>query len=178
MRGPPRIIPARAGFTTAFSAGSPDAKDHPRSRGVYSTACRRPPGSRGSSPLARGLPRGRAGRPLGRGIIPARAGFTTSGTARSTSIPDHPRSRGVYPHGRWCSFSVPGSSPLARGLLLPNFTIFGTTWIIPARAGFTLPGVGGRDPRGDHPRSRGVYSRSPPARTLTMGSSPLARGLP
>ena len=31
--------------------------------------------------------------------------------------------------------------------------------------------------RGDHPRSRGVYSRSPWDRTTAQGSSPLARGL-
>ena len=51
------IIPARAGFTPASSATAPPARDHPRSRGVYSctgTSCGR---SAGSSPLARGLPR-------------------------------------------------------------------------------------------------------------------------
>ena len=50
-----------------------------------------------------------------------------------------------------------GSSPLARGL---------------------PPGQGRRQRvRGDHPRSRGVYSRTDTPLILTAGSSPLARGL-
>ena len=50
--------------------------------------------------------------------------------------------------------------------------------IIPARAGFTRhPGNRGRK-CGDHPRSRGVYSRRRPSCACCAGSSPLARGLP
>ena len=50
--------------------------------------------------------------------------------------------------------------------------------IIPARAGFTAQVVplGGRHP--DHPRSRGVYGRTPTRMRKVWGSSPLARGLP
>ena len=71
-----RIIPARAGFTGARVRGAPEAWDHPRSRGVYTSPllalCR----EGGSSPLARGLRR-RCVRCLRNwGIIPARAGFT------------------------------------------------------------------------------------------------------
>ena len=71
-----------------------------------------------------------------------------------------------------------GSSPLARGLL-PGLVGDGHgIRIIPARAGFT-----NREPRsillrGDHPRSRGVYAFMAPFRSPTIGSSPLARGLP
>ena len=49
--------------------------------------------------------------------------------------------------------------------------------IIPARAGFTLDLVGTIDLSGDHPRSRGVYRRSPASGHARSGSSPLARGL-
>ena len=73
-----RIIPARAGFTPGRSVGSPERKDHPRSRGVYWNKPGVPSGWSGSSPLARGL-LGRVG--PGRApvrIIPARAGFTFS----------------------------------------------------------------------------------------------------
>ena len=51
------------------------------------------------------------------------------------------------------------------------------SWIIPARAGFTLtpPGASIADP--DHPRSRGVYRTLVRAETGAEGSSPLARGL-
>ena len=77
-RPPPRIIPARAGFTFDLSMLLHANRDHPRSRGVYRsppTPWRTP---RGSSPLARGLPRHDA--PLREiwGIIPARAGFTSA----------------------------------------------------------------------------------------------------
>ena len=54
-----RIIPARAGFTSAPTRCRRGVTDHPRSRGVYTTRWRRPLTRRGSSPLARGLLPGR-----------------------------------------------------------------------------------------------------------------------
>ena len=113
--------------------------------------------TQGSSPLARGLRRGGRWWAPGRRIIPARAGFTIREGNVRVILPDHPRSRGVYPT----------ISPHGRDAL----------WIIPARAGFTMP-----DPRGpggvqDHPRSRGVYRRRPSRNSREAGSSPLARGL-
>ena len=152
-----RIIPARAGFT-ACRPGPPSAPvDHPRSRGVYELIERRAGLIEGSSPLARGLPREESLDSQISGIIPARAGFTDSPTVLSPDTPDHPRSRGVYPHERAGDDPPMGSSPLARGL--PTTTPPGATR------------------RMDHPRSRGVYcSQSTPAARRT-GSSPLARGL-
>ena len=73
----PRIIPARAGFTPDAPADAGSISDHPRSRGVYLSCCRRSQQRPGSSPLARGL---RTAGPTRSGrarIIPARAGFTT-----------------------------------------------------------------------------------------------------
>ena len=52
------------------------------------------------------------------------------------------------------------------------------TGIIPARAGFTLPASSRILSRGDHPRSRGVYIGFVEGPDYTVGSSPLARGLP
>ena len=71
-----RIIPARAGFTDHHATQHAPPRDHPRSRGVYEQGRLHSEGSRGSSPLARGL-LDRVGHiaPAG-GIIPARAGFT------------------------------------------------------------------------------------------------------
>ena len=111
-----RIIPARAGVTSALRRTAALSPDHPRSRGVYSRWRRPGPTECGSSPLARGL-RGGAGRGPGRpGIIPARAGFT-SPTEASTPQPwDHPRSRGVYAVPGEVVQAQQGSSPLARGL--------------------------------------------------------------
>jgi len=50
--------------------------------------------------------------------------------------------------------------------------------IIPARAGFTDPKMVLIAVLRDHPRSRGVYSAMIPTCRTSMGSSPLARGLP
>ena len=134
-----RIIPARAGFTTGPSGSHGRARDHPRSRGVYTTR-------------ARALSRARW-------IIPARAGFTPRGCCGLRGRRDHPRSRGVYPVRARASRACSGSSPLARGLLPGSTCPDGGRRIIPARAGFT-PAPSARWPEaGDHPRSRGVYPR-------------------
>ena len=50
-------------------------------------------------------------------------------------------------------------------------------WIIPARAGFTLPQRRDRHHPRDHPRSRGVYEFPDLQAAWEAGSSPLARGL-
>ena len=72
------IIPARAGFTHLKDECRYQAKDHPRSRGVYSFIFTAQISHPGSSPLARGLPEARNTIRIPRGIIPARAGFTAA----------------------------------------------------------------------------------------------------
>ena len=152
------IIPARAGFTSTPPGG-----------GAWPT---------GSSPLARGLHEGDllAGADLG--IIPARAGFTRGRSAGRRGPWDHPRSRGVYAAADAEHRLREGSSPLARGLLHSGPIAAGQVRIIPARAGFTLL----QEDRGagapDHPRSRGVYACLGFSSLESVGSSPLARGLP
>ena len=134
---PPRIIPARAGFTQRVPARAGRSGDHPRSRGVYATRATIMLRIAGSSPLARGLrARGRRRRSERR-IIPARAGFTRV-DARERAFPgDHPRSRGVY-RSHWSERALAtGSSPLARGLRLRLRDHDAPSRIIPARAGFT-----------------------------------------
>ena len=90
------IIPARAGFTTAMSAGRVVPRDHPRSRGVYRRDGDDVTVTAGSSPLARGLPIHMACESAAQGIIPARAGFTMRPLFFDRGMRDHPRSRGVY----------------------------------------------------------------------------------
>ena len=131
----------------------------------------------GSSPLARGLPvdeglDGRVG-----GIIPARAGFTHLRSRNDGRRKDHPRSRGVYGMTDVAREAATGSSPLARGLRLAGRDGHPHAGIIPARAGFTGASKRNWRPRGDHPRSRGVYRHDGGAEDATRGSSPLARGL-
>ena len=91
----------------------------------------------GSSPLARGLlALEQACDPVKR-IIPACAGFTCFMLLWQSGDRDHPRLRGVYPH-ELVSFShLPGSSPLARGLLWLLYIMVLMPGIIPACAGFT-----------------------------------------
>ena len=173
-----RIIPARAGFTRSYQNHLQKYWDHPRSRGVYLPVAWATSPWLGSSPLARGLRNGVRDHLHLRGIIPARAGFTSSPTATSSTLPDHPRSRGVYRgrrqrgRGRW------GSSPLARGLRARHAQGVRRGGIIPARAGFTAACPQSPQSKPDHPRSRGVYDRSGPSDDAPIGSSPLARGLP
>ena len=112
-----RIIPARAGFTSAGIFKYDSGGDHPRSRGVYCGVLGQDPDLRGSSPLARGLRVSGPRRFSPFRIIPARAGFTPARTSRAPRTPDHPRSRGVYP--------VRGTDDGQDAR------------IIPARAGFT-----------------------------------------
>ena len=153
------IIPARAGFTSARGRWPLIRSDHPRSRGVYPCRAGESNPRGGSSPLARGLPRrgdGGGGHPR---IIPARAGFTRRPTHMSGRAQDHPRSRGVYRVLRGVWLSVGGSSPLARGLPSYPHRTPESARIIPARAGFTWSPRLTTGPGGDHPRSRGVYSR-------------------
>ena len=194
---PPRIIPARAGFTARAPAAGSAPPDHPRSRGVYPSSRSSPTGSpdhprsrgvyvhsqvkrsprTGSSPLARGLRLQVQDPRLAARIIPARAGFTPTTTAPGATRRDHPRSRGVYPWSRSSRPAPSGSSPLARGLPPAHRCAREDSGIIPARAGFTGGCVRPWPPRRDHPRSRGVYSDFASAGLRRTGSSPLARGL-
>ena len=131
----------------------------------------------GSSPLARGLRSARPAPSTGRRIIPARAGFTGRAGRRTAAPPDHPRSRGVYRRRRPPDDRGEGSSPLARGLQRGECGPSAHGRIIPARAGFTQHHPQHNPRRGDHPRSRGVYTKCWPGWASRRGSSPLARGL-
>ncbi len=172
------IIPARAGFTTAVARTPRSGRDHPRSRGVYTFSLTNNSYLMGSSPLARGLQARFGGAPVIDGIIPARAGFTRTSTLRLWPLRDHPRSRGVYPSYSAGPGTVPGSSPLARGLQSCSPGGGGEVGIIPARAGFTFRFTSPAASLADHPRSRGVYPARPDLPRSPAGSSPLARGLP
>ena len=71
-----RIIPALAGNTAAGDPNHRAGSDHPRSRGEYQGVARTASGSRGSSPLSRGIPPARGCVVAIRRIIPALAGNT------------------------------------------------------------------------------------------------------
>ena len=136
-RNPPRIIPARAGFTIGVGDWCAAGADHPRSRGVYGEKGRRAISRSGSSPLARGLPGDSRYIQKFVGIIPARAGFTQDQGPGVLPAGDHPRSRGVYTAAEDGVRRELGSSPLARGLRARRIETRAGRGIIPARAGFT-----------------------------------------
>ena len=71
-----------------------------------------------------------------------------------------------------------GSSPLARGLQGRGGGRVSKHRIIPARAGFTQLVRCAINFAQDHPRSRGVYPHLIWLDCMSVGSSPLARGLP
>ena len=131
------IIPARAGFTSPGACRILCAWDHPRSRGVYGRGGAQSSAGTGSSPLARGLRWEVDMRLAALRIIPARAGFTKRWGSPTNLLPDHPRSRGVYPSSCLPPNVCLGSSPLARGLLSQGEMEVRLCGIIPARAGFT-----------------------------------------
>ena len=152
------IIPARAGFTGTGCSRTSPPRDHPRSRGVYSPTLQVTSSWPGSSPLARGLRWPLHPTPL--------------------RLEDHPRSRGVYDSRPQYGRVFGGSSPLARGLPHIDGHLVRGAGIIPARAGFTERGPRRGPERTDHPRSRGVYLVAADLDVESVGSSPLARGLP
>ena len=109
--------PLARGLLHVGALGRRGVEDHPRSRGVYCSRSSPQYGPGGSSPLARGLLVGQGSGDTPARIIPARAGFTHRHPRRGHRRPDHPRSRGVYRSTRSPAPALPGSSPLARGLL-------------------------------------------------------------
>ena len=172
----PRIIPARAGFTTCIRTRRRTGSDHPRSRGVYCGWWPARTRRAGSSPLARGLLWDAAADAEHRRIIPARAGFTRAPTTTAPGGRDHPRSRGVYIAALVAGLIWFGSSPLARGLQGGGGPDDVKLGIIPARAGFTRRAAATGPGGADHPRSRGVYRGHTPRRIRPYGIIPARAG--
>ena len=173
-----RIIPALAGNTSLSAWTDGTAKDHPRSRGEYRGRDLIGVSGIGSSPLSRGILHAVVADPFPEGIIPALAGNTSGGCRGFPRWPDHPRSRGEYPHLYIPRHGVQGSSPLSRGIPDVAAESAQACRIIPALAGNTIPFGSVIRMLGDHPRSRGEYPPSLPLMVPRAGSSPLSRGIP
>ena len=92
------------------------------------------------------------------------------------ALGDHPRSRGEHKQRQRVRCRVRGSSPLARGALVPLHVRDKLFGIIPARAGSTLYESRSGCALEDHPRSRGEHQNTSGAVDELAGSSPLARG--
>ena len=132
----------------------------------------------GSSPLARGAHTSQRLYHGHGGIIPARAGSTRWACMTPWAVRDHPRSRGEHRPETGMIQKVEGSSPLARGALVPGAAGQDIRGIIPARAGSTSWRWCRRSRIRDHPRSRGEHTHPGSTPQRKPGSSPLARGAP
>ena len=153
---------------------SPQA--HPRWRGEHTSSKLVTPATSGSSPLARGAPRHFVGVGEGFRLIPAGAGSTVDRKGVESALTAHPRWRGEHIARQLKDTATNGSSPLARGAL-SSFDLMGeAVRLIPAGAGSTpSPGLTSRTSSA-HPRWRGEHARGMWMRSLSPGSSPLARG--
>ena len=154
-----RLIPARAGKTSARRSTSRATRAHPRACGENATSPADHAQGHGSSPRVRGkLPRVR-NRRVDRGLIPARAGKTASRCASYRAARAHPRACGEnadpYDPATWWR----GSSPRVRGKRRRSGPGRRGSGLIPARAGKT----GWRSSRPSatraHPRACGENAR-------------------
>jgi|GEM_PF-49196 len=170
------LIPARAGRTGSATRASQGTRAHPRSRGADTRIATMSCWARGSSPLARGGHHPDFPDHTREGLIPARAGRTCRSSRTRCAKRAHPRSRGADVESSSRVAGMRGSSPLARGGLLPSSRVYPTSGLIPARAGRTARVLDSDDPAGAHPRSRGADALAGPEPVPATGSSPLARG--
>ena len=173
---PFRIIPACAGSTRRAIDVGADHLDHPRLRGEHLPRAFVTSDHEGSSPLARGAHAQLVVDARVDGIIPACAGSTRSRRPARHRCRDHPRLRGEHVHAGTGSPVTIGSSPLARGALVPAELAAQAGGIIPACAGSTARRCEPRFRRRDHPRLRGEHKSPTLSSEYAPGSSPLARG--
>ena len=173
-----RFIPAGAGNTSRRKPATRSASVHPRWRGEH----RRVDGAgwtgAGSSPLARGTRVGALAVLSADRFIPAGAGNTPIHLRADRRRLVHPRWRGEHRCSLCSIAALSGSSPLARGTLLPSVQGIERVWFIPAGAGNTPKGRGSHAQVAVHPRWRGEHLMPLHLAPMIRGSSPLARGTP
>ena len=171
-----RTIPACAGSSHSSGPRKSLPWDHPRVRGEQAFHALGVMPSAGPSPRARGAA-GRLAVGLGwRGTIPACAGSRPPARGRARTSWDHPRVRGEQiPVDGGYAINT-GPSPRARGADRHAGPLRDQKGTIPACAGSSAGGSGGRGLGWDHPRVRG--EQDPPVRVRGggVGPSPRARG--
>ena len=109
-------------------------------------------------------------------IIPAHAGQTRVVRAAAGQGPDHPRACGANGWVSWLLATARGSSPRMRGKPQPLGNLRRKPRIIPAHAGQTRTGGGGRLGKPDHPRACGANNGYVSGYGPLDGSSPRMRG--
>ena len=111
----------------------------------------------GSSPHARGARIRAVTAAPASGIIPACAGSTLWPCWSCIKYEDHPRMRGEHSRSFHKRVKIKGSSPHARGALVPMLNTRRATGIIPACAGSTWLSPPSISMVEDHPRMRGEH---------------------
>ncbi|SUD50427.1 Domain of uncharacterised function (DUF2825) [Ectopseudomonas oleovorans] len=154
-----RFIPAGAGNTKPTSTRPSLMPVHPRWRGEHAVVRAGNVFDYGSSPLARGTLQGEYRRSAYPRFIPAGAGNTLTPVTGAHPMTVHPRWRGehgLFDHDLKAS---PGSSPLARGTLIPRLHVPAAQRFIPAGAGNTSMALAQRAKLTVHPRWRGEHAQ-------------------
>ena len=175
-RGSRRFIPACAGNASGSGPATAVRSVHPRMRGERSIHSMAHARSDGSSPHARGTPQQPAEYLRPRRFIPACAGNAIY-CLKARPLPTvHPRMRGERVDVRGAAAAARGSSPHARGTLIPRSPKEARTRFIPACAGNAVTVKCGYRFLPVHPRMRGERLLPFLINALLLGSSPHARG--
>ena len=170
------LIPARAGKTGHLARRRLPSRAHPR-------AC----GENGLGPVVAFLLPGSSPRVRGKqvvpvlqgdegGLIPARAGKTRTTAAGARFTTAHPRACGENTSASRDSSVIVGSSPRVRGKRRSTMRTPTRRRLIPARAGKTRGGRGGRFVHEAHPRACGENAAGAITDAADAGSSPRVRG--
>ena len=169
------ITPARAGKTLLLPVTVAAFKDHPRSCGKDHFPQLLTTHMLGSPPLVRERRRKKSLHLLMTRITPARAGKTWFGPFLYCPGTDHPRSCGKdFKDFDGFAF-LPGSPPLVRERLRPEFYNRVCEGITPARAGKTHSRIRPSSTGWDHPRSCGKDHERQIHGMARSGSPPLVR---
>ncbi|EFW09849.1 hypothetical protein HMPREF9005_1173 [Actinomyces sp. oral taxon 178 str. F0338] len=175
-RGPPGLIPARAGKTGRQQECTRRRTAHPRACGENLSVRIPTPARSGSSPRVRGKLEGVAGEPQPGGLIPARAGKTFFTDAEDGVAGAHPRACGENTYSNIEQDWISGSSPRVRGKPGRGREVEAVAGLIPARAGKTALSPTRARRWWAHPRACGENSAPASAMLTAEGSSPRVRG--
>ena len=171
------ITPTCVGNTFFHHIEFYNFQDHPHLRGEYSASLGSIAVGMGSPPLAWGILGEKANYSESRGITPTCVGNTEELRVGLNLIWDHPHLRGEYLVAQASSTTVPGSPPLAWGILSAMRPAGHLLRITPTCVGNTQVVVLKESLKQDHPHLRGEYAGEVAAIRAIKGSPPLAWGI-
>ena len=153
-----RITPTCVGNTRRSRFAAKVGRDHPHLRGEYLVAIQTKLLTKGSPPLAWGIPCVINNTSVDKGITPTCVGNTLIRLGQLTSVEDHPHLRGEYPMPRPLMLAQLGSPPLAWGIQKLKKWQIGMLRITPTCVGNTRERLANSFGTGDHPHLRGEYT--------------------